>query len=90
MIDLDLKALPRQTNTDELKRIANVKHVVSVNVDHDSISNVCTGTGRIKIRLGPTENADSVMLQFLKAGYGVSEHSENPKKKTNFTTEMTL
>lgn len=42
------------------------------------------------MRLGPNEDADKVMLQFLKAGYGVQEHSDNPKKKSNFTTDMSL
>lgn len=90
VVDLDLRALPQQTKEDDLKKIANVKHVISATVDQDSITSVCTGTGRIKIRLGNNETAEKVMLQFLKAGYAVSEHSENPKKKTNFTQEMSM
>jgi hypothetical protein len=39
MIDLDLKALPSNIREDEIKKIANVKHVVSVVVETDSITN---------------------------------------------------
>ena len=60
---------------EDLKRIAGVKHVINVVVDNDSIRNVCTGTGRIKIRLGANEDLDMVKLQYLKAGFGVSEHT---------------
>lgn len=42
------------------------------------------------MRLTETEDLDIVKLQFLKAGYAVNEHSENPKKKSNFTVEQTL
>ena len=42
------------------------------------------------MRLGLNEDVDKVMLQFFKAGYSVQEHSENPKKKSNFTNDMSL
>ena len=70
---------------DDLKRLANVKHVITAVIDHDSITNACTGTGRVKLRLGPNEDLDMVKLQYLKAGYGVQDHQDNPKKKTVFT-----
>ncbi len=54
-------------------------------VDQDSIRNVCTGTGRIKVRISENEDLEKVKLNFLKAGYGIKQHVENPKKKTNFT-----
>lgn len=73
-----------------MKNIASVKHVISVTLDQDSIRNENIGTGRIKLRLGPNENVDKVMLQFIKAGYSVQEHSDNPKKKSNFTNDMSL
>lgn len=37
------------------------------------------------MRLQPDEDVDAVMLNFIKEGYSVQEHSENPKKKTAFT-----
>ena len=33
---------------------------------------------------------DTVKLQFLKAGYGVQDHTENPNKKSAFTQEQSL
>jgi hypothetical protein len=90
VIDLDLQGLPSSIKEEDLKKIAGVKHVINTTIESDSIRNVCTGTGRIKLRLQPEESSETVMLNFVKAGYAVQEHSENPKKKTGFTTEMTL
>jgi hypothetical protein len=87
LIDFDLKALPPNIKEDEIKKIAGVKHVISVKLDHDAIRNTNLGTGRIKIRLGANEDAEKVMLQFLKEGYGVKEHTHNPQIKSKFTTE---
>jgi hypothetical protein len=56
-------------------------------VDEDAIKNICTGTGRIKLRLHPNEDLDVVKLQFLKAGFGVQEHADDAKMKSNFTQE---
>ena len=80
-----MKGLNENVGADDIKRIAGVKHVISATVDEDSIKNVCTGTGRIKLRLNPTEDLDVVKLQFLKAGYGVQEHSDETNKKASFT-----
>jgi hypothetical protein len=90
VVDLDLKGLGENTQVEDLKKIASVKHVISVQVDSDSIRNVCLGTGRIKLRLAENEDIDNVKLQFLKAGFGVQDHEENPKKKSGFTSEQTL
>jgi hypothetical protein len=73
-----LRQIPANVKENDLKSIASVKHVISVQLDQDSIKNENLGTGRIKLRLGPNEDVDKVMLQFLKAGYGVQEHSNNP------------
>jgi len=54
VIDLDLKGLPASAMAEDLKKLANVKHVITAVIDHDSITNACTGTGRVKLRLGPT------------------------------------
>ncbi len=40
-------------------------------VDHHAISNACTGTGRLKLRLGDGEDLDMVKLQLVQAGYSV-------------------
>ena len=65
--------------------MAKVKHVITVVVDHDSITNKCTGTGRVKLRLGPNEDLENVKINYMKAGYSVIDHQENPRKKTKFT-----
>jgi hypothetical protein len=90
VIDLDLYGLPSSIKEEDLKKISGCKHVIITTLESDSIRNVCTGAGRIKLRLQPEENPDTVMMNFVKAGYNVQEHSENPKKKSGFTTEMTL
>ena len=59
-------------------------------MDSDSIRNVCTGTGRLKLRLGAGDDLDIVKLQFLKAGFGIQEHQENTKMNTGFSQEQTL
>ncbi len=62
IVDLDLKGLPQNAHEEELKRIAGVKHIISASIDTHSITNTCTGTGRIKLRLGPNEDLDTVKL----------------------------
>lgn len=87
VVDLVLKSLPENTREEDLKRIANVKHVISASVDNDSIRGVCSGTGRIKIRVGADEDVDTIKLQYLKAGFAVNEHSINPNLNNKFTSE---
>jgi hypothetical protein len=82
---LDVKGLPETVKGDDLKKISGAKHVISAVVDEDAIRNVCTGTGRIKMRLGGEDEVDQAKLQFLKAGYGVQDHADNNKKNTGFT-----
>lgn len=68
-----------------MKKLANVKHVISATIDHDSINNSCTGTGRVKLRLTPDENLDIVKLQYLKAGFAVADHKDITGRKSGFT-----
>jgi len=88
--DLDIKGLTEATHPEDLKKISGAKHIISAVVDHDAITNTCTGTGRIKLRLGGEDELDNVKLQFLKAGLGVQEHADDTKMKTNFSKEQTL
>lgn len=90
VVDLDLKNLKETTDKEEIKKISGVKHVISAAVDTDSIRNVCVGTGRIKMRLGPDDDLECIKFQYQKKGITVEEHSENPCKKSAFTAEMTL
>lgn len=73
-----------------MKKISGAKHVINATVEQDAITNNCVGNGRIKLRLGGEDEVDNIKLQFLKAGYGVQDHSEDPRKKPNFTMEQTL
>lgn len=90
VVDFDVKGLPENIKSDDLKKISGAKHIISAAVDEDAIRNICTGTGRIKLRLGGEDDVENVKLQFLKAGYGIQEHSDNPKKNSGFTSEQTL
>lgn len=62
VVDLDIKGLPESAQADDLKRIAGVKHVINYSVETNSLTNACTGAGRIKLRLGPNEDLDTVKL----------------------------
>ncbi len=62
VVDLDLKGLHENTQSDDLKKISGAKHIISAVVDSDSIRNICVGTGRIKLRLGGEEEVDNVKL----------------------------
>jgi hypothetical protein len=42
--------------------------VVEAIVESDSIKNVCTGVGRVKVRLGEGEDLEQVKTNFLRAG----------------------
>ncbi len=57
-----MKGLGENTRAEDLKKISGVKHIISAVVDEDSIRNVCTGTGRIKLRLGGDDELDTVKL----------------------------
>lgn len=49
----------------ELKKIANVKHIISSVVDVDNFKGTCTGTGRIKIRLNEGEDPEMIRQRFV-------------------------
>lgn len=57
-----MKGLPSHTQSEDLKKISGVKHVISATVDHDALTNACTGTGRIKARLAANEDLDMLKL----------------------------
>ncbi len=54
-------------------------------VDQDQIRNVCTGFGKIKVRLGEGEDIETLKQQFVNAGLSVHENKLAPQKKPNFT-----
>lgn len=61
-----MSQLPPNTNSEALKKISGSKHVFEATVDEDNLKGICSGTGRIKIRLNHGETADKVKLNFLR------------------------
>jgi hypothetical protein len=51
VIDIDLANLPPQCGELDIKKLAGVRHVISATVAQDSIKGICTGTGRVTVRL---------------------------------------
>ena len=90
IIDFDLKNLPPHIDDIDIKKMAGVKHVISTQVDVDSLTNQCKGTGRVKLRLGANEDAEQVRMNYLKNGFSAIEHTEKPGKKPVFTSEQNL
>lgn len=69
--DLVVQGLPNQAQVDDLKNIASAKHVVEAAIEHDTIKNVCTGVGKIKIRLAEGEDLDQIKSRFENLGLDV-------------------
>lgn len=85
LIDLDLSNLPQHVDEIDVKKAANVKHVISTELALDNFKGICTGTGRIKIRLNEGESLEDVQRSFQKKGYTATVHQEDARKKPNFT-----
>jgi hypothetical protein len=68
-----------------LKKIANVKHVISADVDLDNLKGTCTGTGRIKIRLNEGEDPESIRQRFVNKDILVKDFQNAPQKKSDFS-----
>lgn len=73
--------LPATCNAEDLKKIAASKHVFEASVEEDNMKGICSGQGRIKIRLNHGEDVEKVKLNFLKKGIRVQEHSSDPRKR---------
>lgn len=85
VIDIDVKGLPENFDQQSLKRVANVKHVVSAEVQQDNLKGICTGEGRLKVRLNEGETINQVRLNFVRAGYSVNVHKDDPRKRPELT-----
>lgn len=64
-MDLILSGMTANIDEMEVRKIANVKHVISTQVDLDNLKGTCTGTGRIKIRLNEGEDPESIKQRFI-------------------------
>ena len=80
-----MRGLPQSADTATVKKVANVKHVISADVQHDNLTGACRGDARIKIRLNDGETEEQIKRNFMKAGYWVTDHHENQKKNTKFS-----
>ena len=81
VVDLVMTQLPADTKAEDLKRIAESKHVFEATVEEDNMKGTCTGNGRIKIRLNHGEDAEKVKLNFLRKGICVQEFTSDPRKR---------
>lgn len=81
VIDIDLAGLPKDCDDQTVKRVANVKHVISSELKYDNFLGHCKGEGRVKIRLNEGETLEMVRANFIRAGYQVKTHTEDPRKK---------
>lgn len=90
MFDLIITGLPQDAQTSHLKQIAQAKHVVEATVENDSIKNVCTGVGRVKVRLGEGEDLEQVKINFLRAGLQVHDMNQNQNLKPVFSYKQSL
>jgi len=84
-IDWVVSGLPPNFEAPQLKKIAQVKHVVEATVEEDNFKGTCTGNGRIKIRLNHGESAEQVRLNFLRRGFGITEFKQDPRKRPDLT-----
>jgi hypothetical protein len=81
VIDIDLSGLPKECDDTTIKQVANVRHVISTDIKYDNFLGHCKGDGRVKIRLNEGETLEMVRANFIRAGYQVKTHVEDPRKK---------
>ena len=60
VVDLCLSGLPCNTDLIGVKKMSGARHVISAQLDEDNMKGICTGTGRIQIRLNQGENLDDI------------------------------
>lgn len=62
-----------------------MKHVISASVDQDNMKGICTGTGKIRVRLNPNEDLDQIELNFAKQGVIMKSTMTDARKKPKMT-----
>lgn len=60
VIDFDISGIPSTADEITVKRAAKVKHVISTELQTDNLKGICTGNGRIKVRLNEGETTEMV------------------------------
>ena len=58
---------------------------MAAEVQQDNLKGICTGEGRIKVRLNEGETINQVRLNFVRAGYSVNMHQDDPRKRPDMT-----
>lgn len=58
VVDIDISGIPETADELTVKRAAKVKHVISTELVTDNLKGICTGVGRMKIRLNEGETLD--------------------------------
>ena len=64
VVDLQLSSLPESADIIGVKKISGAKNIINVALDEDNMKGICTGTGRIQIRLNAEETLDNIELNF--------------------------
>lgn len=90
VVEMIIHGLPQSAQSEDLKRISGIKHIIEATVEVDTIANMCTGTGKLKVRLGDGEDVDQLKLQLIKAGLDVRDIKTNQSKKHTFTYKQAL
>lgn len=85
VVDLQLRNLPGDADKIGIKKMSGARHVISVALEEDNMKGICTGNGRIQIRLNQNENLDDIELNFAGKGVMVGEHKADPRKKPKMT-----
>lgn len=68
VVDLTLRNLPENADLIGIKKLSGARHVISAALDEDNMKGICTGTGRIQIRLNQGERLDDIELNFASKG----------------------
>ena len=77
--------MPEDATVTELKKAIGAKHVISATIEQDSIKNVCTGKGRVQIRVQEGEDIEKMKLNLVSKGLSIQETSSKANKNTGFS-----
>ena len=71
LVELQLTGLPSSIKETDLKKICQSSHIVSSDLDYDTLTGTCKGTGRIKVRVSGEKNKELMNLELSLAEKGV-------------------
>ncbi len=80
--DLDVCGAPQDLADGEIKKIAGIKQLVSMEFEQNHIQGISTGKGRIQFRAKDETEMERVKMKLVEMGCMVQDHSGNPKVKT--------